>query len=259
MIGKIAFLFVTLTDPFHSTYWHEFFCGHDKLYTVYVHAKYRVYDKFFKNHVIKKKYPNDWGHVTGVKLGLLEHALQDKDNKKFIFISDTTIPIVSFPMVYELVMAHNKSIFRFYKNPYLDPESSTYWPERSIANAPITCQYKNSAWIILNREHAELMIATHNRKYLTPPCYIDNEHYFSTILAMHGKLSEVENKNAYYVNWDHKGPDNRFPFTFMNLNAELEKRLLKQVFCGKWLFARKFSKQCNLSVIDALLPYKKQN
>lgn len=256
MLGKIAFLFLTITDPYHSSYWQDFFRGHEHMYSIYVHAKYRVYDPFFKDFVIKKKYPNDWGHVTRVKLGLLEHALQDPVNQKFIFISDTTIPVAQFATVYELIMSHEKSIFKYYKNPYLDSQSQNYWPERKIAHAPITCQYKNSAWVVLNRAHAELVVTTYNKKYLSPPCYIDNEHYFSTILALNGKLAEVENKNAYYVNWDHKEPDGRFPFTFTDLTSEQEQKLLKNVFSGRWLFARKFAKRCDLSVIDKLLPYK---
>lgn len=256
MIGKIAFLFLTITDPYHSSYWQDFFRGHGRFYSIYVHAKYRVLDSFFKPFVIKKKYANDWGHVTGVKIGLLEQALQDLANQKFIFISDTTIPVAHFSTVYELIMAHDKSIFKYYKNPYLDVQSSYYWPERKIAGVPTICQYKNSAWVILNRSHAQLVVATYNKKYLSPPCFVDNEYYFSTILALHGKLSEVENKNAYYVDWDHKGPDGRFPFTFTDLSNSLEKKLLKSVFSGRWLFARKFAKHCDVSIIDHVLPYK---
>ena len=117
------------------------------------------------------------------EIALLREALKDPANTKFVFLSESTIPLMSFKGVYEHFLTHSKSEFTYMKNIH---------KKRSFGD--IGQLYFNSQWIVLNRKHAQLMVDDRELIPLFKTFACDNEHYPSTFLARHNMLDEVVNK-----------------------------------------------------------------
>lgn len=267
---KIALLFLVVSDIYHQEYWKDFLSGHENQYSVYIHAKDEIpADSAFKQFDIGVKVETTWTNTLKAQIELLRHALKDSANEKFIFLSESTIPFQSFNTVYATVMATDKSIFPFCLNPHQDPtRSGTFWgyhnyqPSKILHPIPGHLQYKHPQWIILNRKHAQMAVddpifADIVARY---PC--DNEAYFGTLLALHGLLHEVVNRQTTYDDW-FLTTSGSSPFTFTDLHNENQFFSVSKAIQGKlhgqrepYLFGRKFAKECNLSLLDTYLPYR---
>ena len=135
---KIALLFLTITDVYHEDYWLDFLRGNETRYSIYVHSKKQVSEGlFFKKYEMAIKVPTEWERPMKAQVALLREALKDPKNDKFIFLSETTIPLQDFETVYERIMITNKSIFQYWPNPHLK-EGPDFDPRRILHEIPIT-------------------------------------------------------------------------------------------------------------------------
>lgn len=258
---KLAFLFLTIGNVYHEGYWRDFFNGHEKLYSIYVHAKERksVTSAFFKPHLIPEHVPTSWAHTMKAQIALLKEALKDPQNDKFIFLSESTIPLQNFAKVYKTLRATPKSIFKTQPNPHLYLDSfrtRELNQSRIVSGIPFRYQQKHSQWIVLNRKHAAILVSSAH--YLKKRhIFCDNEHFPGTVLAYNGHVREIAPEDTTYVNWYLKGPNGRTPFTFSNLKKAQEKALALMALRKGFLFARKFNPNCHLYEIDKFLSYRK--
>lgn len=242
MIAKLAFLFLTINSIYHEALWTDFFALHESQYSIYVHPKKPLeHDSFFKPFELSQTVETTWANTMNAQIELLKEALKDSNNEKFIFVSESTIPLQSFDYIYEVLMAHSKSQFFFEPNYH----SVRVW--RSIAADDVL---KNSQWIVLNRKHAELMVSdTELITHFIASCH-DQEHYPSTLLARHQLLDEVIKRNTTLDIW-HYGEQS--PYTFTDLATDRHMNdLIIAINEKKFLFARKFGVHCDLL---PLLPY----
>lgn len=253
---KIAFLFLTITNIVHEDYWRDFFRNHDDKYSILVHAKEQVSsNSWFKQFEMPYKVENSWARTMKAQLALLKEALKDPHNEMFIFCSQNCIPLQSFNFIYDELINTRMSTFRYEQNPHADPKRSCYEAHRDFQPIPLEHQYKNSQWIILNREHAEMMVNDKN-------CLIDfisrfphdQEHYPSIFLALREKLNEVHKCEKTMVVWH---LDARPPHIFRDLTINNEDRniLLEAIKYGVF-FVRKIDEHCDLSPIEHLLDYR---
>jgi len=252
---KIAFLFLTITNVFHETYWRDFFSGHEQQYSIHVHVKDDIStDSWFKQFQIADKVENSWARTMKAQIALLKDALQDVDNQVFIFCSHNTIPLQSFDFIYDEVMTLKKSIFAYESNPHADKSRSCYQSHRDIQPIPVEKQYKNSQWIILTREHAQLMVDDPNIINIVSHYPHDQEHYPSTFLSLHNRLNQVHNCEKTLVVWDFCEQP---PYTFKDLSIDMERTMLTEAIKYGLFFVRKVGVNCNLAPIDHLLKYRK--
>ncbi len=225
MLPKIAFLFLTVGNIYHETAWVKFFKGREEQYSLYVHAKQGITsDSFFASSVIPHWVPTSWENSMKAEIALLKEALKDQANTKFVFLSESTIPIMAFNEVYRHLLAHPHSEFSYYKNM-----------DKTRSFGKIKQVYKNPQWIVLNRKHAQLMVEdTELINYLAQIPY-DNEHYPATFLAQKNVLHEVVNRPTTHVTWSEGGlhphlfkdlKDDRFTKNLLN---SIKKKLL---FCS---------------------------
>ncbi len=180
---KIALLFLTLANVYHEGYWKDFLQGHENQYSLYVHSKNALSNNsFFKPYEMKLKVQTTWARTMNAQVAILREALKSPENEKFIFLSESTIPLQDFDTVYATVMATEKSLFNFFPNPNKGA--------RSLERIQKEFRYKNSQWIVLNRKHAALM--AEDKVYL--PIIVtyvsDQEHYPSSFLAAQGLLQD---------------------------------------------------------------------
>ena len=249
MIPKLAFLFLTINTVFHEPVWIDFFTQHEDQYSLYVHPKHPVPENsFFKPFELSETVPTSWLNTMEAQIALLKEALKDPANEKFIFLSESTIPLQSFEFVYNSLMSHPCSQFYYCKNRRAN---------RSFPPYPSSKLYKNSQWIVLSRAHAELMVADDEliAHFITSPH--DQEHYPSTFLVHHQLLDEVIKKDVTYVLWNE---GDHHPHTFTDLTTDIFfVQLLTIISEKKALFARKFAKECDLRPLLAFLPWANHN
>ena len=112
--GKIAFLFLTYNNLKRPEIWNNFFgiknndintSPYGNKFTIYNHAKDKdqVTNILLKDKHIPEHIETCWGcaNLVEANLLLLRQALKDPLNKKFILVSDSCLPIVSFNTFYK--------------------------------------------------------------------------------------------------------------------------------------------------------------
>lgn len=267
---KVAFLFLVISSIYHEEYWSDFFCGYQDYYSVYIHSKEPfAVESSFKCYELDEKVATSWSNTVYAQRALLREALKDPDNQKFVFLSESTIPFCDFLTTYEFLTRTDKSMFPFVSNQiHLDSQRvGTFWayanyqPRRDLHPIPPRFQYRTTQWIVLNRKHAELMAYDDKYVHMMPSVFCDNEHYPATFLAIKGLLHEIENYQTTYDDWI-AANSLEHPFTFTDLSdAQQYERAIKAIRGNlygdhKYLFGRKFAKNCDLTSLDKHLAYR---
>lgn len=244
---KIAFLFLILTDVYHQSSWRTFFEGaeHNNLYSIYVHSKDSVpRNSFFKKYEIEAKVPTTWECTLLAQTELLKEALKDPKNERFVYLSESTIPLQSFHTAYKRLMGDSRSQFFYTANPN---------KERVFPPIPPTLVYKNSQWVILNRKHAELMVNNNLILSSIANKSHDQEHFHGTYLVNHGLAKEINKRDHTLVLWPEPLPRSN-PHTFTNVKQDPHTpELMKAIVHKEYLFARKFDKNCDLTPLKMLV------
>ncbi len=143
---KIALCFLIYDKINHEDIWYKWLKNVDKSnYNIYIHYKEDKKLKYFNNHKLSNCIPTDWCSASIVEshLLLLDQAIKDKNNRHFIFISNSCLPVKSFNYIY-----NNLNIDKSYFNKGIYMGNDL---EPNIAN-------KASQWCILNRKHTELLV-----------------------------------------------------------------------------------------------------
>ena len=189
---------------------------------------------------------------------MLREALRDPDNEKFIFVSETTLPIADFDTVYRQVVAeHPHSMFIHHPNPHAQPGKA--WDgTRNLAPIPLEMQVKHTQWVVLNRKHAQAVVDDTAILEITTKYIHDDEHHIGTLLALRGELAEVIPRDVTYVCWEIPDRKGRYPFEFTDLNDLFQRSLFNDAQQGRYLFARKFHASCELLPLDVVLSYRRR-
>jgi hypothetical protein len=240
---KLAFLFLTITNIYHERCWVNFFKDYQKQYSIYIHSKYPMRNSAFKKYELPTKAPTTWANTMRAQIELLKAALKDPKNTKFIFISDSTVPLQTFDYVYDSLMKHPHSQFDFSPNPNKD---RTFYP------IPPFKYYKNSQWIVLNRKHAEMIAKDLHYINIFDRYGFDNEHYPSIFLIDQRVSHEIIRRDTTLVIWYKFLPH---PHMFTEIANDIYSQQLIQAITSKqYLFARKFAPTCNLSTLAQYRP-----
>lgn len=238
MAKKLAFLFLTYDNHKNESLWENFFNNIDKsLYNIYCHPKFKdnVKTSFLKNNIISKISKTEWANfgIVQAMVNLLEEANKDKDNYKFIFISDTCIPLYGFNHIYDFLTKDDNSYFYI-----LSPNSLKFKHSKKKL-------YRTSQWCILNKEHCNIILNTSNKYksiYLALKISENNkgaydELYFYNVLRMEGNNKNIVRRMTTYVKWG----DIINPFHPMEFN-KVNSIILRDIINLKSLFGRKILK-----------------
>ncbi|XP_044501384.1 glycosyltransferase BC10-like isoform X2 [Mangifera indica] len=173
-----------------------------------------VWDKFFKV---------DWGEASMIEAEriLLRHALEDPYNERFVFLSDSCIPLYNFGYTYNYIMSTSTS----FVDSFADTKQGRYNP-KMFPIIPVHNWRKGSQWAVLTRKHAEVVvndstvfpIFQQNCKRRSLPEFwrehtspidpakehncIPDEHYVQTLLAQEGLEGELSRRSLTYSAWD---------------------------------------------------------
>ena len=154
---KIAFLFLAISQGSLEKAWDAFFQGHENVCSVYVHAK------LYPRTLIAKrlKAVAQWDFLLQAEKKLLQEALNDATNDRFVFLSESTIPDCSFDEIYAEITQQTEPVFDYFP-------CKNRLPQRHAV----------IHWVVLDREQAGLMAAQSAWGY--PQQLTLNEHYPST-------------------------------------------------------------------------------
>ena len=110
---KIAFLFLTLSDPNFPDIWDKYFKSNEDKYSIYIHPKNPNQVEWRRESIIKNLVNTEWGMITRAYIELFKAAFVNADNFMFITVSESCVPIVSFDILYKNLVKNNKSIIKF--------------------------------------------------------------------------------------------------------------------------------------------------
>lgn len=104
---KIAFLFLLIDNPNFPELWDEYFKGHEDKYSLYIHPKYISQHTWRKENIISNIQETAWGFITRAYIELFKEAYKNKENIKFITISESCVPIKTFDKFYNDCLSEN--------------------------------------------------------------------------------------------------------------------------------------------------------
>jgi hypothetical protein len=253
---KLAFLFLIYDKINYEEIWKKFFNKADKSkYNIYIHYKDNIELKYFEEYKLNNCIPTKWGDfsLVNAQLLLLKTALNDIENYKFIYVSNSCIPLKSFNYVYNQLTKDNNTHFN--TMPHIFPNCNAL-----LAAVPKKDVRKASQWCILNRGHAKYLAS--NKSKINTDLYkkinASDEIYFITELYLYTnnniKTTDYSAEGATtFTNWSdmkYKYGNGGIPKNYYNISSE-ELKYLLQSSC---LFGRKFNVNCkvdnNINLID---------
>lgn len=202
MPDKIAFLFLTIDNINCDAYWNNYFDLSRS--NIYVHPKNpsEVTLPWLKKNIISENVSTAWGHIVNAELCLLREAMKDPDNKKFVTISESCIPIKTFDDFYKDVMKKediNKSMIKIM-------HVSKYDFEARIKTQPQYTKYtftKHYARFCLARGHVEKLL---DLPYSDHRFFCDmhvGDEFFLTLLFSKCNIDskEIIDRAVTFDNW----------------------------------------------------------
>lgn len=284
--NKIAFLFLTRNNLKQPKLWYDFLSEGNGKCNIYVHSKERekLNQQFLIDHQIPEHIHTEWGRtslVTATNL-LIKNALKDKTNKMFVLVSESCIPLYSFETIHEVLLnlsgTSNKSYLYTKITPKKEADLDEYRysmikmkdavytqlsrngdPTKELGITWDNCM-RNSQWMILNREHAEI-IDQHNHESLWKNFNVADEWYHYNVLRYYdpkiveNTITSIKPTFFMYVRPNQLKGDNQVKNTISNPNAHpvefdnLEdiKSVLKD---NPSLFLRKVSENLKIDYKD---------
>ncbi|RVX08863.1 hypothetical protein CK203_011036 [Vitis vinifera] len=186
----------------------------------------------------------DWGEASMIQAEriLLRSALLDPLNERFVFLSDSCIPLYNFSYIYDYIMSTSTS---FVDSSFADTKEGRYNPKMDPV-IPVHNWRKGSQWVVLTRKHAQIvveddtvfpMFQQHCKRKSLPEFWRDHplivlsqlvaqivlridcptfepadaskehncipdEHYVQTLLAQEGFEEEITRRSLTHSSWD---------------------------------------------------------
>ena len=227
-MSKIAFLFLTRDNVHHPDIWKRYFKGHQKKINIYCHPKEpeKVTVDWQQQNIIPKLVQTGWGFITGAYFELLQEAIKEPQNVKFITISESCVPLVCFQKMYDFVCNPKKLKTSYIKKMNI----SKYDWEARIKTQTDFHQYpflKHYARFCLSRYHVEKLLQQH----LHFSSFFNNMHvgdeFFLSLLQPRDHL---EDKMITYDNWlDIKKEVSKINQQIASIMSEAEKKEIQRI------------------------------
>ena len=238
---KIAFLFLTKGDVKYPKIWEVYFKNQTN-YNCYIHPKDKTLVKsFLKDHIVSNIVETRWGDSSLIKAmnSLLQEAIKNGENQKFVFLSESCLPVKKFDQLYLFLEKLNKSVFT------LGNGMGEHYQRMKKLYKPYTIGlnkknfYKSELWSILDRKHVTTIL---NNKSIFLPVFdkitAPDEHFnVSLILIKHGINSFIDRRTTFVYWPSDKTPH---PTTFGPMLTDKDKEMIEDSRKTTF-FARKFS------------------
>lgn len=192
---KIAFLFLTIDQPYFTQAWEKYFLDNQNKYNIYIHPKNKdsITHKLFKNNIVPDIKTTNWGFLVEAQISLLQTALiQDKDNQKFILVSDSCLPTKTFNELYTFL--NNKK-----KLSYINLLTQFKSFNNNINK---NYKYKHSQWFCLDRHHVKKLLLQKNTIINELKHTKGGDEYFLNYILPDDKIIDYPITNVDWSNLD---------------------------------------------------------
>lgn len=232
---KIAFLFLSRGPMPLEELWSEFFTwrADPKEYSIYVHTAAGY--EYPTDSIFYKKNENlaaavEWGKMSQVRAikRLVREALKDPLNERFCLMSESCIPLVSFPRWKSVMFNHDKSIIN--ACPMEGMEEYRWHSGLDSTEIKVKDWRKSATWFTLNRKHAWVFVnETETESHWEKVMCVD-EHYLPTILAWKGMENETTCSDGFaYVHWPSAIASHPTTFSGSDINRSFLKALERPI------------------------------
>jgi len=188
---KIAFLFLTIRDVNFTKIWDKYFSGNEDKYSIYIHPKFPNEAKWRTDKIISNIKETAWGFITRAYLELFKEAIKDKDNFKFITISESCIPIQSFDNLYKTLASDNRSWIKLMK--------ITKYKHDVILKKNTGNFIHHYARMCLNRHHVKQLLINRDKLEFFHNMQIGDEYFLSVLYP----LSNYKDIEITYDDWEY--------------------------------------------------------
>ncbi|KAH1248387.1 hypothetical protein GmHk_05G012000 [Glycine max] len=231
---KVAFLFIARNRLPLEMVWDAFFRGGDRKFSIFVHCrpgfllnKATTRSPYFLNRQVNDSVQVEWGESSMIEAErvLLRHALSDPLNDRFVFLSDSCIPLYNFSYTYDYIMSTSTSFVDSFAdtkegryNPKMDPVIPVYnWRKGSQVRSNVVLSLLKHAKVVVEDETVFPMFQRYCKKKPLPEFWrahyipadtskvhncIPDEHYVQTLLAQKGLEEEITRRSLTHTSWD---------------------------------------------------------
>lgn len=242
---KIALLFLTRGGLNQPKFWKEQIERAKGRISFYIHSKEKIGDPYFDKHRVEPIIPTSWAcHIEAWRI-LLKKALKYTHNYKFIFLSEACIPLYPLPMLADYLLRDNTSYMGFSK-PWWSGEK-----EREFKKIPEEHRWGNHEWVILSRQHANMVVQDNLLYPQIKELPHSHEAYFATFFSMKGELEKF-GRNPTYASFDIKNSDGSYPYLFKTGSDE-EWEILLNGWRTQSLFIRKVAPSFPRKDLDEIM------
>jgi len=190
---KIALLFLTIDNHNKPDIWKQFL-KNTNYFNIYCHPKNpsKVSQSFLKDNIIPELVETAWGELVLAYYNLLKYAFENKENYKFVYLSDSCIPIKNAETVYAELINDNATYID------LDVRTSKHDIEHRLnKHLHIYKKYginkynfiKHSGWFVLNRFHSQVLLSNEKIFKYFNKVLAGDEHILSILKANQMKLT----------------------------------------------------------------------
>lgn len=179
---KVAFLFVVLDNPNFPRVWDSYFSGHEEQINIYIHPKYPQRNTWHNSCVIKNIQDTSWGFIVSAYLALLSVAIEDPSNMKFIFVSESCLPVKSFNDMYSRITLNEEESFVKYM-PVKRYDIENRISSKIMEAIKTRKLIKHYARMCLSRLHVKQLLYKYNSSLLNMfrKMHVGDEFFLSTI------------------------------------------------------------------------------
>ena len=203
---KIAFLFLIIDNPNFPKIWDKYLDGNEDKYTIYIHPKYPKKHTWKPNNIIKELKETGWGYITEAYLELFKASIDNKDNYKFITISESCLPIKTFDNFYNDVINDKRSWIKKMKIKNWDMNERVIKHIEKMKNndiyiPEIKTMFKHYARFCLNRAHTEQLVKINSKNKLNfyHKMHVADEFFLSILFP----LNNYRDFAVTYDDWDY--------------------------------------------------------
>lgn len=211
MDGKVAFVALTYSDWKQTEFMEKWFDETVPGWSLYIHPKERLRCPVFQKYVIDQKMivPTNWGQYSLVEAtcNLLRVALRDPENRQFVLISDSHLPVNSMAKTLEVLESFpgiccSSSPKTLVKNRFLKMMNASARDHQS-GKIPYKLEHAVfvSQWFVCDRSAAEAFVAAEEKyRGLFKPRNVSlaDEMWFSMTSNML-KLAWNNKMSCYYT------------------------------------------------------------
>lgn len=244
---RIALLMALDRTLDHEDLWYDYLRGHEDAFSLYVFSirgrvEFARADgvnslSHFSNYVLPTSLFSDSYNQVGLQRYLLEAAMLNRENFKFVLLSSMMLPMMPFDEMYRTLTEDTRSCF-----PYGESKELPEWidkvegvPNSHFVWSPIDC--------VLNRAHAQMVL---DDRQLYPAVLHYNAPavgYYATLLNQRGCLDEVSSE----LRMQHKLSS--IPHRSEKIRSISDSHLeyLRSVRGKNLFFAGEFVRACDIS------------